>query len=170
MDNEKPTTSETGESEKNEIVVFSRKQIFQSCMLSLTRAFGKEAEPAVEAIYWKGLRDLTDKDLARAFDEVLKVSKRFPTIAEIRQAMPATLRTVSRSTERCDSCQGNGWVFVNEHWTYPVGSTFHDKHNRQYKREFHNRADVGKRWTDEERMLNHEIREAVIPCQCRGIA
>ena len=70
------------------------------------------------------------------------------------------------TTDKCEDCKGTGWFFINEHWTYPAGSR--DNRQRQTKRELHDRAQIGKRWTDTERGEDHEIREAVIPCQCRS--
>lgn len=80
----------------------------------------------------------------------------------------AAWKAQRKAMQSCDWCGGNGWVFINEHWTYPVGSTIRDERNREVKRETHNRAEIGKRWSDDERGLCHEVREAGLPCQCKA--
>lgn len=164
-------SNETDGSEKNEssnssLIPFGRREVFNNQMQGLIRLYNKDLDSQAVEAYWRGLEGIPDQALAGAFDNAIKVCKRFPTVSELRDGAPTDVRIV-RKREDCDMCSGTGWFLIIEHWTYPATSTSFDKARRTIKREIWTREKVGKRWTDEEHMLNHELREAVIPCQCR---
>ena len=60
-------------------------QISAQALALLTAAFSKELPKPTVRIYLTALEDLSPEFLLRACDEIIKTSKFFPTIAEIRE-------------------------------------------------------------------------------------
>ena len=56
-----------------------------SALAILTAGFGKELPKPTIRIYLNAMADLSPEVLARACDEIIKTSKFFPTVAEIRE-------------------------------------------------------------------------------------
>jgi hypothetical protein len=61
------------------------KQMSAQALALLTAAFGKELPKPTVRIYLNAMEDLSPEVIVKACDEIIKTSKFFPTVAEIRE-------------------------------------------------------------------------------------
>src|SRR3546814_12387795 len=87
-----------------------------------------EADARLE-IYWSALRDIPLPDLRQAYDRLLKTSRFFPTIEEIRAAAHPTMAMPSNNRMRKQMLRNR-----NDAEGQPDGEPLTDAKRRQKKR------------------------------------